>query len=149
MSVTSKVGFAARRPEAAVNEPKISEAESQVMAVVWAGAEAGDAGASVDQILAGPGAANAWGESTVRTLIHRLIRKGALRSERRGASVVYTPLLNREAWMTAESQGLLDRLFGGQLAPLVAHFAKARAMTPEDKARLRRLVADLDADEDD
>jgi len=132
-----------------VSELKISEAESQVMAVVWARAEAGEAGAGVEQILAGPGAANAWGEATVRTLIHRLIRKGALKSERRGASVIYTPLLNREVWVTAESQGLLDRLFGGQLAPLVAHFAKARTMTPEDKARLRRLVADLDADEED
>jgi BlaI family transcriptional regulator, penicillinase repressor len=132
-----------------VGELKISEAESQVMAAVWAGAEAGEGGAGVEQILAGPGAANGWGEATVRTLIHRLIRKGALKSERRGASVIYMPLLNRDAWMTAESQGLLDRLFGGQLAPLVAHFAKARAMTPEDRARLRRLVAELDADEED
>lgn len=132
-----------------MGELKISEAESQVMAAVWAGAEAGQGGAGVEQILAGPGAANGWGEATVRTLIHRLIRKGALKSERRGASVIYMPLLNRDAWMTAESQGLLDRLFGGQLAPLVAHFAKAQAMTPEDRARLRRLVAELDADEED
>jgi predicted transcriptional regulator len=128
---------------------RISDAESQVMAAVWAGADAGAGGAGVEQILAGPAAANGWGEATVRTLIHRLIRKGALKSERRGAVVVYVPLLGREAWITAESQGLLDRLFGGQLAPLVAHFAKARAMTPEDRARLRRLVADLDAEEED
>jgi len=132
-----------------VNQLKISEAESQVMAAVWAGSEAGEGGAGVEQILAGPGAANDWGEATVRTLIHRLIRKGALRSDRRGASVVYAPLISREAWMTSESQGLLDRLFGGQLAPLVAHFARQRAMAPEDLARLRRLVADMDADEED
>lgn len=128
---------------------KISEAESQVMAAVWDGADAGNGGAGVERILAGPGAANGWGEATVRTLIHRLIRKGALRSERRGAVVVYAPRVSREAWVTSESQGLLDRLFGGQLAPLVAHFARERAMAPEDLARLRRLVADLDADEDD
>lgn len=128
---------------------RISEAESQVMAAVWDGAEGGDGGAGVEQILAGPGAANDWGEATVRTLIHRLIRKGALKSERRGATVVYAPLLSREAWMTTESQGLLDRLFGGQLAPLVAHFARERALAPEDLARLRRLVAELDADEED
>ena len=132
-----------------MNQLKISEAESQVMAAVWAGSEAGEGGAGVEQILAGPGAANDWGEATVRTLIHRLIRKGALRSDRRGASVVYAPLISREAWMTSESQGLLDRLFGGQLAPLVAHFARQRAMAPEDLARLRRLVADMDADEED
>ncbi len=132
-----------------MSEPKISDAESQVMAVVWAAAEAGEAGAGVEQILAGPGAANGWREATVRTLIHRLIRKGALRSERRGSMVLYAPVISRRSWVTSESQGLLDRLFGGQLAPLVAHFARERAMAPADVERLRRLVADLDADADD
>jgi BlaI family transcriptional regulator, penicillinase repressor len=123
--------------------PRISAAESQVMAVVW---EAG--GAGVEEILAAVGPAQGWSEATVRTLIHRLIRKAALKSERRRGAVVYAPLVSREAWVTAESQGLLDRLFGGRIAPLVAHFARERAMAPEDVARLKRLVAELDADEE-
>jgi BlaI family transcriptional regulator, penicillinase repressor len=129
--------------------PRISAAESQVMAAVWAGAEAGRGGAGVEEILAEAGAANGWGEATVRTLIRRLIGKGALRSERRRGMVVYAPLIRREDWVTGESQGLLDRLFGGQLAPLVAHFARERAMDPRDLARLKRLVAELDAEEED
>ena len=124
--------------------PRISAAESQVMAVVW---EAG--GAGVDEILAAVGPAQGWSEATVRTLIHRLIRKAALKSERRRGAVVYAPLVSREAWVTAESQGLLDRLFGGRIASLVAHLARERAMAPEDIARLKRLVAELDADEED
>ncbi len=131
---------------------RISEAESQVMAAVWA-AEGpdGPAAAGAEEILAAVGPANGWTESTVRTLIHRLIRKGALRSERRRGAVVYAALVARQDWVTAESQGLLDRLFGGQLAPLVDHFARARAVAPEDLARLKRLVAELDrdAEEDD
>jgi predicted transcriptional regulator len=63
----------------------------------------------------------------------------------RGA-VVYVALTPREAWVTAESQGLLDRLFGGQLAALVAHFTREQAVSPDDLARLKRLVADLDRD---
>jgi predicted transcriptional regulator len=149
VSGTWKAGSAARRPEAKVANLNISPAESQVMAVVWSGANAGEGGAGVEQILAAARPANGWGEATVRTLIHRLIRKGALKSERRGAVVVYAPLISREAWVTTESQGLLDRLFGGQLAPLVAHFTNERAVAPDDLARLRRLVADLDADEED
>ena len=125
---------------------RISEAESQVMAAVWAEEEAGPGGAGVEEILAATGAANGWTESTVRTLIHRLIRKGALRSERRRGRVVYAPLVSRSAWVTAESQGLLDRLFGGQLAPLVDHFTREQAVSAEDLARLKRLVADLDRD---
>ncbi len=122
------------------------------MAVVWAGAEAGRGGAAAEEIFAAAGAPNGWSETTVRTLIHRLIRKGALESGRRGGLALYAPKLSRETWMTEESQGFLDRLFGGQVAPLVAHFARQRAMSPEDVQRLRRLVAELDseaADDDD
>lgn len=129
--------------------PNISEAESQVMTAVWAGADRGEGGAGAAEILAAVGPPMGWGESTVRTLIHRLIRKGALKSERRRGQVVYAPLLTRDAWVTAESQGLLERLFGGRLTALVAHLAQARAMAPEDLARLRRLVAELDAEDED
>jgi len=43
-----------------------------------------------------------------------------------------------------ESQGLLDRLFGGELAPLVAHYAKHRTLSPGEVARLKRLIEGLD-----
>jgi BlaI family transcriptional regulator, penicillinase repressor len=114
------------------------------MAVVWAGD-----GAGAEEILSAVAEANGWTESTVRTLIHRLIGKGALKSARQAGRTVYSALVPREAWVSQESQGLLDRLFGGQVAGLVAHFAAARALAPEDVARLRRLVADLDASEED
>ena len=123
---------------------RISEAESQVMAVVWAGE-----GAGAEDILSAVATANGWSESTVRTLIHRLIRKQALASARKGGRTLYSALIPREAWVLQESQGLLDRLFGGQVAGLVAHFTATRALGPEDVARLRRLVADLDASEED
>ena len=87
------------------------------------------AGAS-DPAAAGP--ANGWGESTVRTLIHRLICKGALRlaAARR---VVYAPLVSREAWVTPESQAA-GPVVRRQLA-LVDHFTRERAAL-EDLARL-------------
>ena len=124
--------------------PRISEAESQVMGVVWA-----SDGAGVEEILAAVGPSNGWTESTVRTLIHRLIRKAVLRSERRRGRTVYAPLVSRETYLTSEGQGMLDRLFDGRLAGLVAHLTRERAVAPEDLARLKRLVADLDAEAED
>lgn len=114
------------------------------MAVVW-----DNDGAGVEEILAAVGPAHGWTESTTRTLIHRLIRKGALASERRRGRTVYAPRLTREAWLTAEGQGMLDRLFDGRLAGLVAHLTRERAVAPEDLARLKRLVAELDAEDED
>lgn len=125
-------------------DARISAAESQVMAVVWA-----NDGAGADDILAAVGPANAWTPSTVRTLIHRLIRKGALVSERRRGRTIYAPRLARETWLTAEGQGLLDRLFDGRLAGLVAHLTREKAVAPEDLARLKRLVAELDGEDED
>ena len=50
--------------------------------------------------------------------------------------------------MTGESQGLLDRLFGGQIAPLVAHYARHRALSADEVARLKTLIAKLEADDE-
>lgn len=124
-------------------EARITAAESQIMAVVWA-----SDGAGVEDILTAAGPSNNWSESTVRTLIHRLIRKGALVSERRRGRTVYAPQLTRESWLTTEGRGLLDRLFDGRLAGLVAHLTREKAVAPEDLARLKRLVAELDAEDD-
>lgn len=125
---------------------RISDAESRVMEAVWA---AGPDGLGAEAILTATGAEQGWSESTVRTLIHRLIRKGALESRRQGGGVAYAPRVTREAWVTTESQSLLDRLFGGDVAALVAHVSRERRLAPADVARLRRLVAELDAEEDD
>jgi BlaI family penicillinase repressor len=53
-------------------------------------------------------------------------------------------VLAREAYVEAESQGLLDRLFEGRVAPLVSHFSKSRKLTPEDIEELKQLIRELD-----
>ena len=50
----------------------------------------------------------------------------------------------RSVYVQAESQGLLDRLFDGRLAPLVSHFSETRALSAEDIAELKRLLAEFD-----
>lgn len=118
---------------------RISPAESQIMAALWQ-----DGPMSADELVRKVGEPQEWGEATVKTLINRLLKKKALKSERIDGRTRYRPLVSREAYVTSESQGLLDRLFSGQVAPLVAHFAEHRALSPDDVARLKRLIAELD-----
>ena len=118
---------------------RISPAESQIMAAIWQ-----DGPMSADELVRKVGQPQEWGEATVKTLINRLLKKKALKSERIEGRTRYRPLVSREAYVTSESQGLLDRLFAGQVAPLVAHFAEHRALSPDDVARLKRLIAELD-----
>jgi BlaI family transcriptional regulator, penicillinase repressor len=85
-----------------------------------------------------------WGEATVRTLIHRLMKRKAIQSQRIDGRIRYVPILQRSDYLQAESQSLLDRLFGGSLTPLVAHFADRRALSPEEVKRLRALLEEMD-----
>jgi len=118
---------------------KISAAESQVMEAVWRAGQL-----TADEIVAQVGAPQGWGEATVKTLINRLLKKKALVSERSEGRTRYRALVSRTDYVQGESQGLLDRLFEGQLSPLVAHYAKHKALSADDIARLKRLIEELD-----
>ena len=120
---------------------KISGAESHIMEALWT-----QGPMTAEEIVQTVGPAQAWGEATVKTLINRLLKKKALASERTGGRAIYRPIVSRAEYVTGESQGLLDRLFGGQIAPLVAHYARHRAVSAEELARLKTLIAELETD---
>ena len=121
---------------------KISSAESQIMEALWT-----RGALTPDEIVAEVGPANGWARNTVRVMITRLLKKGAISSSKEdGGRFVYRAVLARSAYVQAESQGLLDRLFEGKLAPLVAHFAEHRQLTPEDVATLKALIQEIDHD---
>lgn len=122
---------------------RISTAESQIMEALWARGPQG-----AEDLIRDVGGAQGWGEATVKTLIQRLSKKKALVSEREAGRVRYRPLVTREDYVSGESQGLLDRLFDGQIAPLVAHYAKHRPVSPDELKRLKQLIADLEDDGD-
>ena len=84
----------------------ITAAEAHVMEALWRREPM-----SADDLVAEVGASQQWGEATVKTLINRLLKKKAIKSERAEGRHGYRPLVDRSAYVQAESQGLLDRLF--------------------------------------
>ena len=120
---------------------QISEAESVVMQVLWKRQPL-----TADDIHAAIGSRQDWQVATVKTLLNRLLKKGAVSAERDGRRYLYSPVLQREAWLGGESESLLDRLFGGRVAPLVAHFSERRKLSKKDIAELKKLVQELDDD---
>lgn len=117
----------------------ISDAESQVMEVLWRRSPQ-----TAEEVIAALVKPRGWAEGTVKTLLNRLLKKGAIAAERDGRRYLYSPRLARQDWLRSESQGLLDRLFGGRVAPLVAHFSEQRKLSRKDIAELRKLIEDLD-----
>jgi|SRR5665213_2204277 len=117
----------------------ISAAESVVMEVFWAGGALG----SEDVVIALE-SHEKWQESTVKTLLNRLLKKGALRARKDNRRYIYSPVLTRDAWLSTESHGLLDRLFGGRVAPLVSYFSQHNKLSKKDIEDLKRLIKDID-----
>ncbi|CAN5227441.1 BlaI/MecI/CopY family transcriptional regulator [soil metagenome] len=118
---------------------RITAAESQVMEALWRRSPL-----TADEIVADVKTREDWGEATVKTLVHRLLKKKAIRSEREAGRHQYQPVIARAAYVHTESQGLLDRLFEGELTPLIAHFAEHRKLKPAEIERLKKLIETLD-----
>ncbi len=118
---------------------QISEAESMVMDVLWQRSPL-----AAEEVVAALAERQDWQEATIKTLLNRLLNKGAIEAVKDGRRYLYTPVLRREDWVLDESEGLLSRLFGGRVAPLVAHFSEHRKLSAQDIAELRKLVDSLD-----
>ena len=119
-------------------DDRISEAELEVMSVLW-----DDAPLTAAEVAERAPPARRWSGQTVKTLLARLVAKGALATEVDGRRYLYRPLVGREAVQSVETRKLVDRLFGGRAAPLVAQLAEQQALTPEDVAEIEALLKAL------
>jgi BlaI family penicillinase repressor len=82
-----------------------------------------------------------WAENTVRTLLTRLVEKGALKTgENASGTRTFLPAVKREACVRAESQSFLDRVFGGAAKPLLVHFAQNSKLSPDEIKELKKLL---------
>ena len=104
------------------NEPRsdrISEAEHAVMEALWDQSPLSAADVC-DKVCK----ERDWSMPTVKTLLGRLVNKGAVETQPDGRRFLYTPLVARSDYVGSESKRLVERLFGGRAAPLIAHLAE-------------------------
>lgn len=117
---------------------RISEAEHAVMETLWAKSPL-----AASDVCEAVCEHRGWSMPTVKTLLARLVAKGAVATEPQGRRFLYTPLLARDDYVGTESRRLVDRLFGGRAAPLFAHLAESEALSPEDIAEIERLLKEI------
>ncbi len=120
---------------------KITTAEALIMEVLWR-ADHPVAVEDVREALA----EEEWTDATIRTFLSRLVQKKAVAATKDGRRFLYRPLIARGDYVHAESKGLIDRLFDGQLEPFVAHFSEREDLSPAQIARLRQLIERLGRD---
>ena len=113
---------------------RASESEMQVLAALWD--KAPQTAADLTRRI---GAINGWTQATVKTLLARLVQKGAVTAEADGRRYLYSPAIERADAVGEESQRFVDRLFGGRVGPLIAHLADREALTDTDIAEIEAL----------
>ena len=122
---------------------KITQAEAQIMEVLWRAEEP----LAIEALRARLD--EDWADGTVRAFMNRLLRKKAVAATKDGKRSLYRPLLERSDYVVDESETFLARVFQGETAPLVAHFVKNRRLTPDDLRQLKAIIEDLEAKDDD
>ena len=121
---------------------KISEAESVILEFLW---QAGPAAA--EDIIAGAGTDKDWKPATVKTLLNRLLTKGAITANKDGRRYIYGAAISRGDFVFERGKGLIDRFFGGRVAPFISHFSEQESLSPEDLQELKNLIARLEDDQ--
>lgn len=117
---------------------RISDAEHAVMEILWE-----DSPLTANAVAERLSGSQSWSLPTVKTLLSRLLAKGALEAQADGRRFLYRPLIARADYVSGESRRLVDRLFGGRLSPLVAHLAEQEALTAEDISEIEALLREL------
>ena len=117
------------------DKPKISDAEWQVMKVLWVKSPI-TANEIVDQ-LSGE---TSWKPKTVRTLINRLVTKKAIAFNKQGRQYLYYPLLEEEACVRAETASFLGRIRTSTLKPMLAAFLEDENLSAEEIEELKRML---------
>lgn len=119
----------------------ISEAEWTVMEVVWR-----ESPLTSREIVDRLADDSDWSPKTVKTLLGRLVRKGALGYEEHGNRYLYLPRISRHEAVKAEGRSFVERVFGGAPEEALLHFARQADLPESELTELRRL---LDAKEED
>jgi BlaI family penicillinase repressor len=116
--------------------PDISKSEWAVMEALWERSPQ-----TASQVTKTLRPARNWAENTVRTLLKRLVAKGALKTGTNGsATTTFAPAVKREACVLAEGESFMQRMFRGAPKPLLIHFAANAKLTPAEVKELKKLL---------
>lgn len=118
---------------------KLNDSEWTVMQAVWQHSPA-----SARDVLERVVDDTDWAYSTVKTVLARLVEKGALREQKRANTSLYEPLVTREAARREAVRSLLDKAFDGTFGSLVQHMVSAEKLNKREREKLARMLSELD-----
>lgn len=115
--------------------PQISEAEYEVMKVLWKYAPI-----STNEVTDQLTKTTDWSPKTIQTLLKRLVQKGAITYKKEGRVFVYTPIVEEKEYLKKENDHFLDRFYNGKISSMVTSYINSDHISKEDLAELRALL---------
>lgn len=112
----------------------ISESEWAVMKVLW-----GDPPKTLPDILNSL-KHTAWSQTTIQTYLARLVKKGALTTQRQGKGYLYSPTMSESDCQLLESKSFLNRIYNGSLSQMVKGFIKGGDLSAEELEALKKII---------
>lgn len=118
------------------NLPQISEAEFEVMKIVWKYAPI-----STNEITEKLTKTTTWNPKTIQTLIKRLVTKGALSYEKQSRVFVYTPLIKENEYIGQKSNSFLKQYYNGDITAMLCAFIENDKLSDTEIDSLRFLLS--------
>lgn len=118
------------------NLPQISEAEFEVMKIVWKYAPI-----STRDITEKLLQTTNWSPKTIQTLIKRLVTKGALTYEKQSRMFIYTPVVKENEYIGQESNSFLKRYYNGDITAMVSAYIENDRLSESELDTLRSLLS--------
>ncbi|MFL0194138.1 BlaI/MecI/CopY family transcriptional regulator [Clostridium sp. WILCCON 0269] len=115
--------------------PKISEAEWEVMKIVWANSPC-----TSSQIIVSLDQSKNWKPKTIKTLINRLVNKEVLGFKKDGRRYLYYSLIEQNECIKAENQSFLSKVYDGALKTMLVSFIKENNLSEEDIDELKNIL---------
>ena len=116
--------------------PQISEAEFEVMKIVWKHAPI-STNEITDKLLQ----TTSWSPKTIQTLIKRLVTKGVLTYEKQSRMFVYTPVVKESEYIGQESNSFLERYYDGDITAMLSAYIENDRLSETEIDTLRSLLS--------
>jgi len=117
------------------NIPKIAESEWRIMKILWK-----DSPKTANEIVGLLSKETKWNPRTTKTLLNRLVKKGALGFRKDGRTYLYYPLVSKDDCAKKERNSVLNRVYDGALKPLLVSFIEDENLTAEDIEELQQIL---------
>ena len=117
------------------DKPKISDAEWQVMRVLWEKSPL-----TVKEVIEILSKKSTWKYETIRTLVNRLTKKKAIGFEKKGRRHFFYPLLSQQECIRADADSFLNRAGSAMLKPILTTFIEKEQLSDKDIEELQQIL---------